>query len=76
MLSAPGFQMRPAETSPKIAACGRCRPYRFVQQLNNGRPVWIYADPTTCGCLYVGNQQSWQTYRQFLFQQNLSNSRK
>ncbi|MHB2166454.1 hypothetical protein [Alsobacter sp. R-9] len=73
MLSAAGFQMRPADTPEKITAIRTLPPHRFVQQTNNGQPVWIYADPTICGCLYVGNQQAWQTYRQMVFQQNLAN---
>jgi len=72
MLEAAGFQFRPADTPAKMAAIKTLPAHRFVQQINNGQPVWIYADPTICGCLYVGNQQAMQAYRQMVFQQNLA----
>lgn len=73
MLSAAGFQFRPADTPVKLAAIKTLPPHRFVQQTSNGQPIWVYADPTICVCLYVGNQQAWQTYRQMVFQQNIAN---
>ncbi len=73
MLAAAGFQLRPADTPDKLAAMKALPPHKFIQQVQNGQPIWIYADPTICRCLYAGNQQAWQTYRQMVFQQNVAN---
>ena len=27
-----------------------------------GRPVYVYADPTICGCLYMGGTTAYNTY--------------
>jgi hypothetical protein len=72
LLAAAGFQFRPADTPAKLAALQALPPHKFVQKVQNGQPVWLYADPTICKCLYVGNQSAWQAYRQMVFQQNIA----
>jgi hypothetical protein len=72
MLAAAGFLIKPADTPLKLAAIKTLPPHKFVQQVKNGQPIWLYADPTICRCLYVGNQAAWQTYRQMVFQQNIA----
>jgi hypothetical protein len=75
LLVAAGFQFRPADTPERTAALKRLPAHRFVRQVRDGKPVWIYADPTICGCLYAGNEQAYQTYRQEVFQKRLANER-
>jgi hypothetical protein len=72
LLAAAGFQIRPADTPEKLAALKSLPPHKFVQQVKNGQPIWLYADPTICKCLYAGNQSAWQAYRQMVFQQNIA----
>jgi hypothetical protein len=33
-----------------------------VRKTWNGKPVWVYADPTMCGCLYMGTQDNYDAY--------------
>lgn len=73
LLAGAGFVISPANTPDKIAALKTLPPHKFVQQTKDGQPIWIYADPTICKCLYAGNQTAYQTYRQMVFQQNIAN---
>ena len=73
MLSAAGFNVRAATTPQQIASLKTLPPHKFVLQTKNGQTVYVYADPTVCGCLYYGTQQNYQAYRQMAFAQNLAN---
>ena len=35
--------------------------------------LFIYADPTICDCLYVGDQTAYSQYRVNVFEKNLAN---
>lgn len=73
MLSAAGFNMRPASTPEQIASLKALPPNKFFVKTQNDQPIWFYADPSVCGCLYYGDQDAYQNYRQMVFQQNLAN---
>jgi hypothetical protein len=34
--------------------------------------IYVYADPTICQCLYVGNQAAYDRYRANVFQKKLA----
>ncbi len=72
MLSAAGFNMRPATTPQQLASLQKFPPNQIFVQSKNGKPAFFYADPTGCKCLYYGNQQNYQAYQQLRFQQNLA----
>ena len=72
MLAAAGFQMRFADTPDQIASMKRLPPHKFTVQNQNGQPVYLYADPTVCGCIYYGSQTAFGTYQQMMFQQRLA----
>lgn len=72
MLAAAGFRMRLADTPEKVASLKRMPPHKFVVQNQNGQPVYLYADPSVCGCLYYGTQANFQAYQQMQFQQRLA----
>jgi len=73
LLTAAGFSFRPADTPQRISALHALPPHKFVHQERHGRTVWIYADPTICGCLYVGDQQAYSNYKQEVFAKRLAN---
>ncbi|TCT00614.1 hypothetical protein [Aquabacter spiritensis] len=73
MLAAAGFRMRLADTPDKIASLKTLPPHKFTVQNQNGQPVYIYADPTVCGCIYYGTQDNYANYQQMMFQQRLAN---
>lgn len=72
MLAAAGFSFRPADTPRKVAALKALPPHAFVHQVRNGQNVWVYADPTICGCVYAGNDAAYQTYQQEVLQKRIA----
>jgi len=34
--------------------------------------VYLYADPLVCNCVYFGNQQNWDAYKQEMFAKQLA----
>jgi len=48
-------------------------PNKFVTSVRDGRPIYKYADPLVCRCVYFGTQQNWDAYRQEVFAQQLAN---
>ena len=73
MLAAAGFTLVPANTPQRQASLTSLPPHKFVHQVRNNATVFIYADPTICDCLYVGNQAAYDRYRQDVFAKNLAN---
>lgn len=72
LLSASGFQYRPADTPQRIASLQTLPAHRFVRQVRDGRAFWVYADPTVCKCLYTGSDEAFSAYKQLVFQQRLA----
>jgi hypothetical protein len=72
MLAAAGFTLVPANTPQRQSSLRSLPPHKFAHQVRNGAVVFIYADPTICDCLYVGNQAAYDHYRQNVFAKNLA----
>jgi len=62
-LTAAGFQARPADTPDKLAQLQSLTPRKVLAQSQNGERQYVYADPTGCQCLYVGNEGQYQQLR-------------
>ncbi|MGE3988529.1 hypothetical protein [Pseudorhodoplanes sp.] len=58
-----GFKMREANTPEKMARLRSIPPHRFVPHRKNGQRYYVYADPTSCRCAYVGGETAMQAYR-------------
>jgi hypothetical protein len=72
MLAAAGFTLVPANTPQRQTSLRSLPPHKFAHRVRNGAVVFIYADPTICDCLYVGNQAAYDHYRQNVFAKNLA----
>jgi hypothetical protein len=72
LLAAAGFQVRPADSPHRIEAIKRLPPNKFVTKVVNGNPVYLYADPLDCNCVYFGTQQNWDAYKQEMFAKQLA----
>jgi hypothetical protein len=72
LLTAAGFTFRSANTPEAAAALKALPPHKFIHQVLDRQPVWIYADPSDCGCLYAGNDAAYQRYRQMVFQRQIA----
>jgi hypothetical protein len=64
MLTVVGFVPKKADNPARIATLKSLPSHQFVAQTINDRPAYLYADPTVCGCVYVGDQNSYDRYRQ------------
>jgi hypothetical protein len=73
LLAAAGFQARPADSPHRVAAMKRLPSNKFVMKVVNGNPIYLYADPLVCNCVYFGTQQNWDIYKQEMFQKQLAN---
>ena len=61
-LSQAGFQMQSADTPRRQAALLSLQPHKFSMQIRNAKAIWVYADPTICHCLYLGDQFAYDNY--------------
>jgi hypothetical protein len=61
LLAAAGFQQKVADTPAKLAHLETLTPARkLVTHQRDGHLYYVYADPETCKCLYVGTAAQYQ----------------
>jgi hypothetical protein len=72
MLEAAGFADHPANTPARQDMLRRLPPERFVQRTRDGQPVYVFADPLVCNCLYVGDQAAYGRYVQEVQQRQIA----
>jgi hypothetical protein len=63
MLTNAGFVVKRASTPAQTAVLNGLPPNRFVRQTVNGAVTYLYADPSGCACVHVGNQRAFQNFR-------------
>lgn len=71
LLLAAGFAKKPADTPEKMARLRRVPLYEIAVRKGGSQPVYYYADPNYCRCIYLGNETSYQTYRRLLIERNM-----
>ena len=70
LLSAAGFNIKPADTPEKLASLQVMKQHKVVRrELSNGQLRFLYADAAVCRCLYVGDAQAYQQYQKLALQQ-------
>ena len=70
LLSAAGFNIKPADTPEKLASLQVMKQHKVVRrELGNGQLRFLYADATGCRCLYLGEEQAYQQYQRLAVQQ-------
>jgi hypothetical protein len=72
MLATAGFVPQNADTPSRIAALKSLPPHQFVARTKDGSVKYLYADPTVCGCIYVGGQNAYDQYRRMATQQGVA----
>src|SRR5262249_24344330 len=72
VLSAAGFQMKPADTPDRIAHLNSLTPRKLVPHMKDGKLLYVYADRKGCNCLFVGDEQAYQRYQQLALKQQLA----
>ena len=72
LLSAAGFQQIFA-TSPQLKARLNGMPQKQIFMASRGPKLfYVYADAVGCGCLYAGNQQQYQAYKNLAAQYRMA----
>jgi hypothetical protein len=72
MLVAAGFRIQPATTPEQLASLKQLPAHKFVWKSQGDKLLTLYADPTICGCLYVGDQKAFQSYQQEVFAKRIA----
>jgi hypothetical protein len=71
-LVAAGFILRPANTPERQDMLKRLPPHKFVKKVHGDVVHYVYADPLVCDCLYVGTQEAYSKYQNYMQQKNLA----
>ena len=72
VLAAAGFQVEPADTPEKLAHLQALTPRKVVRDVRDGQPQYVYADPQTCKCFYVGDEQRYQKFQELSLQKKIA----
>jgi hypothetical protein len=63
MLASSGFKPTRPTTPAQLASLRSLPPHTLTKTTHKGKTVWVYADPTICGCLYIGGPVALEAYR-------------
>lgn len=72
LLHAAGFQMKLADTPEKLEQVKALQQRKFFLHTHEGKPYYVYADATSCNCIYVGPPEAYQRYVDLLVQQGVA----
>ena len=64
LLVSSGFMPKKADNAARLSTLKSLPPHQFATRTINGRPTYLYSDPTICGCIYAGDQSAYDQYRQ------------
>jgi len=73
LLSAAGFAMIPATTTAELENLNTLTPHKVLFSVKDNKPLYWYADPTECRCVYTGDQAAYQRYEQLLTESQIAN---
>ena len=66
-LSSAGFRVQVANDAAGRKAMNALPPHRFVvHRYGNNEVRYLYAEPNHCVCIFIGNQEAYQNYRDIL----------
>lgn len=72
MLTDSGFKVVPLKTNAQLAQFKKLPPHKLTRKNYQGKTVWVYADPTMCGCLYMGTPDNYNAYIKLATKQMMS----
>ncbi len=76
LLAASGFQMRLADTPEKLAHLKTLTQRRLVPHQHGGNIYYVYADATSCQCIYVGNEKAYGRYQKLALQKKIADEQR
>jgi len=75
LLVAAGFRSKPADTPEREQRLRELPPLKMVSQSKDGHLVYRYADPYSCDCLYVGDEQAYAEYKRLALKKQVAEER-
>ena len=72
VLAASGFQIRLADTPQKLDHLKSMTQRKLVLHQHDNKIYYVYADATSCKCLYVGNEKAYQRYQKLSIEKNIA----
>ena len=75
LLVAAGFTSKPAHTPEREQRLRALPPLKMVSQSKDGHLVYRYADPYSCDCLYVGDEQAYAEYKRLALKKQVAEER-
>ena len=75
LLVAAGFRSKPADTPEREQRLRALPPLKMVSQSKDGHLVYRYADPYSCDCLYVGDEQAYSEYKRLALKKQIAEER-
>lgn len=73
LLSAAGFQMVPADTPAEVDMLNSLPPNKVQFSVKDNKPLYWYADPNDCKCVWTGDQAAYDRYQNLVVQSNIAN---
>ena len=70
LLTASGFQMKLADSPEKLKQVKALQQRKFFLHTHEGKPYYVYADASSCNCIYVGTPEAYQRYVDLRVQQS------
>ena len=71
-LSAAGFQMKFADAPEKMDHLQTMQQRTLFPTQRDGKLYYMYADATSCKCLYVGTEKAYQRYQKLAIEQQIA----
>ena len=65
-LASAGFDARPADTTARLTDLATMPALGIVARSKDGQPVYTFADPDHCRCLYIGSGTAYADYERAL----------
>src|SRR4029077_19947860 len=75
LLVAAGFRAKPADTLERAQQLDAIPALKIVSQSKDGHVIYRYADPYSCECLYVGDEDAYGRYKRLALQKQLTEER-
>ena len=72
LLSAAGFIMVPATTSEEMTNLNTLTPLKVEFSVKDNKPLYWYADPYDCKCVYTGDQAAYDRFQRLQAEQNIA----
>ncbi len=72
LLSAAGFKMVPATTPAEVDMLNSLPPNKVQFSVKNNQPLYWYADPVACNCVWTGDQAAYNRYQGLVVESNIA----